>query len=114
MWAAWPYLHFLHHLLAEGADLGGAGDDHVLGALVLAGDAIEGAALVLNVGVEVCLEGDKGKARRGFRGALLGAASRRPLGPQPRSQGQDSLRRLGKNLAEGCVKASILSAAGLV
>ena len=31
------YLYFLHHLLAEGAHLGGAGDDHVLGALVLAG-----------------------------------------------------------------------------
>ena len=57
------YLYFLHHLLAEGAHLGGAGDDHVLGALVLAGHPVEGAALVFHVGVEVCLEGDKGEGR---------------------------------------------------
>lgn len=43
------YLHFLHHLLAEGADLGGRGDDHVLRALVLAGNTIEEAAVVLQV-----------------------------------------------------------------
>ena len=59
------HLHLLHHLLAKGADLGGAGDGHVLGTLVLAGHPVEGAALILDVGVEVCLEGDKGRPRRG-------------------------------------------------
>lgn len=63
--AACAHLQFLHHLLAEGADLGGAGDGHVLRTLVLAGHPIEGAALILDVGVEVCLEGDKGRPRRG-------------------------------------------------
>lgn len=57
------YLHLLYHLLAERADLGGAGDYHVLRTLVLAGDPIEGAAFILNVGVEVCLEGDMGRPR---------------------------------------------------
>ena len=40
-------LHLLHHLLAEAADLGGAGDSHVLGRLVLAGDTVERAARLL-------------------------------------------------------------------
>lgn len=51
-----PHLHFLHHLLAEGADLSGRGDDHVLGALILTGDAIEEVAIVLQVDAEVRLE----------------------------------------------------------
>lgn len=58
-WAV-SYLHFLYHLLAKRADLGGTGDYHVLGTLVLAGDPVEGAAFILDVGVEVCLEGDMG------------------------------------------------------
>ena len=42
------YLHFLHHLLAEGADLGGDGDGHVLSAAVLAADAVERPGPVLH------------------------------------------------------------------
>lgn len=50
-----PHLYFLDHLLAEGADLGGAGDGHVLRALVLAGDAVEGRGVVLHVMIQVRL-----------------------------------------------------------
>lgn len=50
-----PHLHFLDHLLAERADLGGAGDGHVLGALVLAGDTIKGCGVVLHVVIQVRL-----------------------------------------------------------
>lgn len=39
-----PHLHFLHHLLAKGADLGGAGKCHELPALILAAHSIEAAA----------------------------------------------------------------------
>lgn len=80
------YLNFLHHLLAERTDLRGAGDDHVLGALVLAGDPIEGAAFILDVGVEVCLEGDRGKARECQQVPCQTGASRRPQGPGPGSR----------------------------
>lgn len=54
-----PHLHLLDHLLAEGADLGGAGDGHVLRALVLAGDAVEGSGVVLHVMIQVRLETTK-------------------------------------------------------
>lgn len=50
-----PHLHFLDHLLAERANLCGAGDGHVLGALVLAGDTIEGCGVVLHVVIQVRL-----------------------------------------------------------
>lgn len=50
-----PHLHLFDHLLAEGADLGGAGDGHVLGALVLAGDTVEGCGVVLHVVIQVRL-----------------------------------------------------------
>lgn len=46
---AHPHLHLLDHLLAKGADFGGAGDGHVLRALVLAGDAVERCRVVLHV-----------------------------------------------------------------
>lgn len=46
-----PYLHLLNNLLSERAHLGGARDGHVLGALVLTGDAVERAALILDVAV---------------------------------------------------------------
>lgn len=49
------HLHFLHHLLAEGADLGGAGDAHVLRALVLAGDAVEGRRVLRRAVIQVRL-----------------------------------------------------------
>lgn len=71
---AWPnkhmgqggsYLHFLYHLLAKRADLGGTSDYHVLRTLILAGDPVEGAAFILDVGVEVCLEEDTGKTSSG-------------------------------------------------
>lgn len=51
-----PHLHLLHDLLAEGADFGGAGDGHVLGALVLAGHTVEGRWVVLHVVVQVRLK----------------------------------------------------------
>lgn len=50
-----PHLNFLNHLLAERADLGRAGDGHVLGALILAGDTIEGCGVVLHVVIQVRL-----------------------------------------------------------
>ena len=50
------HLHLLHDLLPEGAHLGGAGDGHVLGALVLAGDAVECRGVLLHVVAQVRLE----------------------------------------------------------
>ena len=52
---SYSYLHLLHHLLAKGAHLGGAGDGHVLGALVLARHAVERPGVILHVAVQVCL-----------------------------------------------------------
>lgn len=49
------YLNFLHHLLAEGADLSRTSNDHVVQTLVLAGHPIEGVALIVDVSIEVCL-----------------------------------------------------------
>lgn len=51
-----PHLNLLNHLLAKGADLGGAGDCHVLRALVLAGHTVEGCGVVLHVIIQVRLE----------------------------------------------------------
>lgn len=102
VWGSVAYLHFLHHLLAEGAHLGGAGDDHVLGALVLAGHPVEGAALILHVGVEVCLEEDKGK------GGVV--TQRGPLGghgPGPRARTPSRWGMLRENTDVGPQKASL-------
>ena len=51
----WTHLNLLHDLLPEGAHLGGAGDGHVLGALVLAGDAVERRGVLLHVVAQVRL-----------------------------------------------------------
>lgn len=58
---AGTHLHFLHHLLAEGADLGGAGDGHVLRALVLAAHAVEARRLLRRVVVQIRLTGKQEK-----------------------------------------------------
>lgn len=54
------YLNFFHHLLAKRADLSRAHNNHVLWALILAGDPIEGAALVVNVAIEAWDRGRHG------------------------------------------------------
>lgn len=52
----WSHLHLLDDLLAEGAHLGGASDGHVLGALVLAGDAVERCGVLLHTVAQVRLD----------------------------------------------------------
>lgn len=59
-----PHLNLLNHLLAKGADLGGAGDCHVLRALVLAGHTVEGRGVVLHVIIQVRLETTEQRRRR--------------------------------------------------
>lgn len=49
------HLNFLHHLFPEGADLCGAGNGHVLWALVLTGHAVESPRILLDVAVQVGL-----------------------------------------------------------
>ena len=70
---AGPYLYLLHHLLAKGADLGGAVQRHELPALVLAAHSVEGTATstapcLLSTGapVQVRLRGD-GEAQVSWR-----------------------------------------------
>ena len=46
-------LDLLDDLLAEGAHLGGAGDGHVLVALVLRRHGVEGAGVLVDVGAQV-------------------------------------------------------------
>lgn len=53
------YLHFFHHLLAEGADFSGGCDDHVFRALILARDAVEKTTVILKVQAEVRLNRHK-------------------------------------------------------
>lgn len=53
------YLHFFHHLLAEGADFSRGSDDHVFWALVLARDTVEKTTVILEVHAEVCLRRHK-------------------------------------------------------
>ena len=61
--AGGTHLHLLHHLLAEGAHLSGAGDGHVLRVLVLACHPVEGAGVVLDVAVQVRLRKRNSTAR---------------------------------------------------
>ena len=66
------HLHLLHHLLAEGAHLGGDADGHALGRAVLGADPVEGSRALLDGAVEVRLEeerGVRGRPRGGVRGA---------------------------------------------
>ncbi len=49
------YLHFLNDLFAKRANLCGAGDGHVLRALVLTAHSIKSPSFVLNVAVQVSL-----------------------------------------------------------
>lgn len=50
------YLHLFHHLFPKRADFSGGGDDHIFGALVLTRNAVEEAAVVLQVDAQICLQ----------------------------------------------------------
>lgn len=56
------YLYFLYNLFAERTNFGGAGDGHVLRALVLTAHSIEAPRFIQNVAVQVRLRTNKIRA----------------------------------------------------
>ena len=62
----------------------------------MAGDSVEGAAFILDVGVEVCLEEDTGKTSSGQvsqQGLHQGWSQKEAWGHSPGSRAREDIRR---------------------